>query len=173
MSVINYVKHPYHGVGFSSTPELLKALQVLERHQLYKIGAHIVEPILHGGTRAHMVRAVRNAIVGGDDSLKIRDEDTTKNGHYRSDWIVLDDYAMRICALRSGGYGAILEARETFENERNEYQKSLIEPPMSAHRRNLIARLRAIYNDNWCQEPRITAGEAECILQTIRELETK
>lgn len=71
-------------------------------------------------SRKFVLTEIRNAVV--DSGIKIRDDDMTKSGQYRFDWIILDHYALRICSLRRGGYGAILEARQTFEEERNVYR---------------------------------------------------
>lgn len=121
-SVIDFKKHPYHGVGFTSTPELHDALRVLTKHKLYEIDENAVRPTM-SVSRAQVLSDVRSAILNSD--IKIRDEDMTKDSQYRSDWIVLDDYAMRICALRVGGYGALLEARETFNKELAEWKKNM------------------------------------------------
>lgn len=76
-------------------------------------------------SREQVLRDVRNAILACN--VKIRDEDTTKNGRYVSDWIVLDKYAVCICALRRGGVGAIVEKREDFNKARAEWQRTMPE----------------------------------------------
>lgn len=76
-------------------------------------------------SRAQVLRDVRNAIV--HCNVKIRDEDQTKSGQYVSDWIVLDKYAVCVCAIRRGGVGAIVETREEFNKARAEWQKNMPE----------------------------------------------
>ena len=142
----DYNKHPYHGVGFSDVPEVLKALKVLEKHKLYEIQeetfprggvnvttSHAIYPTLQV-TRKAFYRDVRNALVRSDD-VKIRDEDVTKDGQYRSDWIVLDTHALRICAARRGGFVCILEDRADFIDARNEWNR---QKPVSLKQQELL-----------------------------------
>ena len=118
-SVIDFKKHPYHGVGFSSIPELGDALI---RHTPFTIESdHCVKPTTGHVSRKVLLSTIRNAIV--KSGIKIRDEDMTKDGQYRSDWIVLDEYALAIAPARRGGYVAILEARETFNKERARWNR--------------------------------------------------
>jgi len=75
-----------------------------------------------------------------------------------------------------GAYGAILEARETFEKERTEWQNAQA-PKLSAERASMVERLHKLYERGWggCaasgQTPFLTGSEAELILRTIGELE--
>lgn len=108
----DYKRFPYHGVGFTvRNSDLLTALLPLEK-RLYKLeDNHLIVPT-PSLVRHRVFKDVRNALVEGN--IKIVDENTTKDGQYRSDWIVLEELAFRICALRRGGFGAILELRQTF-----------------------------------------------------------
>lgn len=121
MATKDYKKHPYHGIGFTDIPDVLKALQVLETLGLYKIEHdHAMYPRLNV-RREVVLRDIRNALVNGN--IKIRDEQVTKNGQYRHDWIILDEYALGISSARRGGYVAILEDRERFEEEHVQWNR--------------------------------------------------
>jgi hypothetical protein len=65
-------------------------------------------------SRVQVGHDIRHAILRASDTVPayIRDENSTKDGKYVSNWIVLDKFAVQLCSMKAGGFGAIMTIKK-------------------------------------------------------------